>query len=112
MARFLDIMDNVFEKKSQNQEALRNDSGPYLDLRKDPDVSSLEEMANDIEEVLDRISSFLKHPPDGKAKFLLEEIRYKLANWTDPVCCICAGKPAEWSKNGDGWYCEKCGGAK
>lgn len=70
------------------------------------DKSDLEEFANDLLEIQDRITSILEHPPEGKAKFLLEEIRYKLATWTIPICCVCGESPARYVN--DGWYCERC----
>jgi hypothetical protein len=112
MARFLDFIEAVFEKKEQNQEALRNQSGPYLDLRKDPDVLSLAAMENDLQEIVDEMTHLIK---DGNTvpymKLKLESMRYRLASYVSPICCVCGESPATWSENGDGWYCEKCGGA-
>lgn len=70
------------------------------------DKSDLEEFANDLLEIQDRITSILEHPPEGKAKFLFEEIRYMLASWTIPICCVCGNKPTRWIN--EAYYCEGC----
>jgi hypothetical protein len=103
------MIDNLIEKKMQNQEALRNESGPYLDLRKDSDYSSLEEFTNDLAEIQDDMTTLISYIGSLggiSARSRLERMRYKLASYLDPICCVCSESPARYIN--DAWYCVKC----
>lgn len=97
MARFLEMVERIFKKREQNREA----------LRKDPDYSSLEEMANDLFEVVDEITGLLHGCGVGAStRIRLERMRYKLATYLEPICCVCDESPARWTN--DAYYCDKC----
>lgn len=71
------------------------------------DRSSLEEFANDLDELLDDIWLLIHSPTMPMSwKNKLERIRYKLAKYTTPICCVCGESPARWTN--DAWYCTKC----
>ena len=73
----------------------------------DMDRSSLEEFANDLVEIQDYMTGiikFAKIPIETKA--LLSHMRYKLASYLDPICCVCGESSARYVN--DGWYCERC----
>lgn len=71
------------------------------------DKSSLEDMAVDIDESLDDIWLLIHSPTMPVSwKTKLERIRYKLAKYTTPVCCLCGESPARYTN--DAYYCERC----
>ena len=79
------------------------------------DRSSLEEMAEDLNQIFDDLSWILANDQEkwqcgNAAKNMLKRMRYRLATYLDPVCASCC-KGSEEGRiryTNDGWYCERC----
>jgi len=71
------------------------------------DKSDLEEMANDLEELEMDMWLLINSPTKPLGwKTKLEQMRYKIAIYLDPICCVCGRSPARYVNNS--WYCERC----
>ena len=74
----------------------------------DMDRSSLEEMEEDLNQIFDDMDFMIKHVGNihWRTKEMLESMRYRLATYLEPICCVCAESPARYVN--DAWYCGKC----
>lgn len=71
------------------------------------DRSSLEEFAEDLESIQDEMTSMINHGTISHVeKTILKRLRYKLATYTTPICCLCGESPARYTN--DAYYCERC----
>ncbi len=71
------------------------------------DKSSLEEMAVDLADIQDALTSLIEYGTISLvAKRVLKQARYRLATYLKPICCACGETPARYTK--DAYYCERC----
>jgi hypothetical protein len=113
MARFLELIKAGIEELKHNwdwKDGQYSDRDDTLDeVIEILEESNLDEMENDLQEIVDEMTHLIK---DGNTvpymKLKLESMRYRLASYVSPICCVCGESTATWSKNGDGWYCERC----
>lgn len=108
MARFLDMVNSAISRELSKDQILRGALTSNRDIRKgSPDISSLEEMANDLFDVVDEITGLLRECEVGSStRSRLERMRYNISKYLDPICCACGESPARYTN--DAWYCEKC----
>jgi len=111
MVRFLEMVneqlkDTVKRMANSLGQELSAVDNLLIELRIRPS-SDLEEMASDLEAIQDSMTDLIDYGTISLvAKRLLKQMRYKLAQYTTPICVSCGESPARYVN--DGWYCERC----
>ena len=111
MARFLEMVNEQLKdmvKRTANSlgQELSAVDNLLIELRVRPS-SDLEEMAVDLEAIQEAMTDLIDYGTVGLiAKRLLKQMRYKLAQYTTPICVSCGKSPARYVN--DRWYCERC----
>lgn len=70
-------------------------------------ISDLEEMSNDLSKIQDDMTLLLRDQRIGTStRLTIERMRYRLATYLEPICCVCGESPARFTN--DAYYCERC----